>query len=76
MRMMIKVKPKLIPLKEVAYRLGKDQNTIRNWVRGWYTKNGKTHHIDMKFPPSYRLGRQLSFREDEIEQWIENQRTA
>ena len=51
--------PKLVPVGEVAERIGLTTRTLKDW-----SKQGK-------FPRAYRLNRQLFFREDDVVNWLE-----
>lgn len=62
---------KMLSLREVSERLGRSQGTIRNWVRGTYTKNGKTQLCKTKFVQAYNIGAQYSFRESDVNRWIQ-----
>ena len=46
--------PKMVSLKEAAEMVGRSESTIRNWIRGTYTKNGKTQICKVKFVPGSR----------------------
>ena len=63
--------PKMVSLKEAAEMVGRSESTIRNWIRGTYTKNGKTQICKVKFVPAYKYGSQYSFREVDINRWLE-----
>ena len=53
--------PKLVPVREVAERIGLTERTLKDW-----SKQGK-------FPRAYRVGRQWFFKEDDVVSWLEEQ---
>lgn len=61
---------KMITLKEAAVRIGRSQSTIRNWLRGTYTKGGKTHLCSEQFVQAYKFGKQYAFKESDINRWV------
>lgn len=65
---------KMITLREVAERIGRSQSTIRSWIRGTYIKNGKTRTCKEKFVQAYKIGSKLSFRESDVNRWIEDRK--
>ena len=67
---------KYLTISEVAERTRHSANTIRNWVRGYYTKNGKAIKCQTTFVPAHRSGKKLLFKESEVERWIEEQQVA
>lgn len=66
------MRARLLTIKEVAARLGVSVNTIRCWVRGYYDA-GRGPRLTRPFIKPLRIGRQLMFKESELEQWIELQ---
>lgn len=68
------MKAKMITLKEVAEMVGKSENTIRNWSRGFYWKKGKVVPCDVGFPTAYIFRNSYAFREVDINRWIEQQK--
>ena len=68
------MKAKMISLKETAEMIGKSENTIRNWIRGFYWKNGQPVPCNVDFPQAYKFRNTYSFREIDITRWIEQQK--
>lgn len=68
------MQPKMITLKETAEMIGRSPNTIRNWIRGTYTRDGKTHACKVKFAPAYKVGGGYLFREVDVSRWLEAQK--
>lgn len=58
---------KLLPLKEVAVRLNVSENTIRNWVRGYYqNSHGPRAYAATKFIKPMCVGGKMQFKESEF----------